>query len=43
MIIASVKIMSAKQAKVVANNTWRLIVGSVLVSMISATIVGFFF
>ncbi|MFS4084267.1 NupC/NupG family nucleoside CNT transporter [Aerococcus urinaeequi] len=43
MIIASVKIMSAKQAKVVANNTWRLIIASVLVSMISATIVGFFF
>ncbi|MGH2065557.1 nucleoside transporter C-terminal domain-containing protein, partial [Aerococcus sp. L_4] len=43
MIIASIKIMSAKQAKVVANNTWRLIIASVLVSMISATIVGFFF
>lgn len=43
MIIASIKIMSAKQAKVVANNTWRLIIASVLVSMISSTIVGFFF
>lgn len=43
MIIASVKIMSTKQAKVIANNTWRLIIASVLVSMISATIVGFFF
>ncbi|MBR2130588.1 nucleoside transporter C-terminal domain-containing protein [Aerococcus sp.] len=43
MIIASIKIMSAKQAKVVANNTWRLIIASVLVSMISSTVVGFFF
>lgn len=43
MIIGTVKIMSAKQAKVVADNVWRLVIGSVLVSMISATIVGFFF
>ncbi|OYQ67914.1 NupC/NupG family nucleoside CNT transporter [Aerococcus sp. 1KP-2016] len=43
MIIASVKIMNGDQAKVVANNTGRLIIGSVIVSMISATVVGFFF
>ncbi len=43
MIISTVKIMSSKQAKVVANNIGRLLIGSVLVSMISATIVGFFF
>lgn len=43
MIIASVKVMSEKQAKVIANSTVRLIIGSVIVSMISATVVGFFF
>lgn len=43
MIIGGLKGMSMKQSRVVAANTWRIVVASVLVSMLTASVVGFFY
>ncbi|MGX7348277.1 NupC/NupG family nucleoside CNT transporter [Aerococcus vaginalis] len=42
MIVGGLKGISQKQSKVIASDTLRLIGGSLLVSMLSGTIVGFF-